>query len=101
MRHKSPLRFVFREEATMQAIGVLLKAAGGRMDKRKLITILYLADRESLAETGWPITGAQPIARSWGPSLLEVEYMIGLNSDDCEVEHDEGPPVRLEDTDPR
>lgn len=36
---------------------LFLEMAGGEMDYRKLMTLLYLADREALLRWGRPITG--------------------------------------------
>jgi uncharacterized phage-associated protein len=42
----------------------------------KLIKLLYLADRRSLVETGYPITGARMVSMDHGPVLSEVLDLI-------------------------
>ena len=52
------MSWVFSPKKAAQATAVILKAApGGRMDYRKLMALLYIADRESIGETDRPITG--------------------------------------------
>lgn len=46
-----------------QAAGVILsETLGHRMSKTKLVTLMYLAERESLKETGNMITGDRMVA---------------------------------------
>src|ERR1700730_721904 len=45
----------FRSRKAAQVSAVFLARAGGRMDKLKLIKLLYLTERESLAKRGRPI----------------------------------------------
>jgi len=42
------------------------------MNYTKVIKLLYLADRESLAETGEPMTGDEPVVMDNGPVLSRV-----------------------------
>lgn len=58
---KKRLRFVYNEEKAAQAAAFLLREAGGSMDYRELLNLLYLADRQSLIETGAPITGDEMV----------------------------------------
>lgn len=52
------MSWAFSSKTALQAVAVLLKAApGGRMDYRKLMALLYIAERESIKETGSPIIG--------------------------------------------
>lgn len=54
----STMSWVFSAKKAAQATGIILKASpDGRMDYRKVMILLYLADRESIQETGRPITG--------------------------------------------
>lgn len=56
-----PQRFDIRK--SIAAVAFLLKKAPNRtMNYNKLLMMLYMADRESLKETGTTITGDQPIA---------------------------------------
>ncbi len=61
----------------IQAIGVLLRSDGvKRMNYMRLLKLLYMADRESLSETGRPITGGPVTAMERGPVLEEVYDLI-------------------------
>jgi hypothetical protein len=46
----------FNERKATQAAARFLKLAGGKMDYRKLMLLLYLADRKALLTRGRPIT---------------------------------------------
>ncbi len=46
----------FDEVRATQAAAVLLKLAGGQMNYTKLIKLLYLADKQTLARVGKPLT---------------------------------------------
>ena len=46
----------FKEDATLEAIGLLLDLAGGRMRIRLLLQLLYMSDRKAWEEWGRPIT---------------------------------------------
>ncbi len=51
------MNFPLKVLKTIQAIGVLLRSDGvKRMNYMRLLKLLYMADRESLCETGRPIT---------------------------------------------
>lgn len=53
-----------------QASAVLLKTEQDRrMSRLRLLKLLYIADRESLAERARPITGDRPVAMDHGPVL--------------------------------
>jgi len=57
----------------IQAAGVLLRETPSRrMTKLRLLKLLYIADRESLKNTGRPITGDRVVAMSYGPVLSEL-----------------------------
>lgn len=50
--------WVFSARKAAQATAVILKAAPDhRMDYRKLMALLYIAERESIKETDTPIVG--------------------------------------------
>jgi len=66
------MQFVFDEPKTAQAAAFLISLRGGRMPYMKLITRLYLADRQSLIESGYPITGDVMYATDHGPVLSRV-----------------------------
>src|SRR5436190_21060219 len=70
---------VFRVDVpkTVQAICLLLKAMKtDRLEYISILKILYIADRESLAERGAPITGDVPVAMKNGPVLSAVYALI-------------------------
>jgi uncharacterized phage-associated protein len=61
----------------VQAIGVLFREDNvKRMSYMRLLKLLYIADREALAETGRPITGGQVVAMANGPVLAEIYDLI-------------------------
>ncbi|MGE3856753.1 MAG: Panacea domain-containing protein [Dehalococcoidia bacterium] len=66
------MKFVFNERKTAQAAALLLREAGGSMPYIKLMKLLYLADRQSLIETGYPITGDRLLSMDRGPVLSRV-----------------------------
>jgi len=59
--------FSYSTEKTIQAAAVLLrKYKNWRMPYMRLLKLLYIADRESLRETGRPIAGSTPVAMKYG-----------------------------------
>lgn len=77
--------FVFRFDfdKTCQAVAYLLKLSGGRMNYTKLIKLLYIADRESLRENGFPITGDTPVAMKNGPVQSLTYDLIKGDAEDA------------------
>lgn len=58
----------FDAEKTVEALGVLLRSHRACIaSKLRLLKLLYVADRESLAETGYPIIGSKTVAMDHGP----------------------------------
>ena len=70
------MTFRFHFERTLQASACLLRLDGKRMDYLRLLKLLYIADREWLAETGEPITGDRPCAMKLGPVPSNVYNLI-------------------------
>lgn len=70
------LSFQFHFEKTLQLAGYLLNLAGGRMNYMRLLKLLYIADREYLAEEGEMITGDRVFAMPKGPVLSSVYNLI-------------------------
>ncbi len=66
------LRFQFSCTKAAQAAAVLLKRAGGSMDKYIFIKMLYIADRESMGRWGEPITGDSAVSMEHGPVLSTI-----------------------------
>ncbi len=71
------MSFVFSPERAAQAASFFVKRSPGNMLTRgKLIKLLYLADRESLSQRGFPITGDDSYAMHDGPVLTQVYDLI-------------------------
>ena len=70
------LDFQFRFDKALQAAGLFLRLNGGRLKSLKLLKLLYLADRESLAVEGDTITGDRVRAMPKGPVLSTVYNLI-------------------------
>jgi uncharacterized phage-associated protein len=71
------MRFRFDLKKALQAAAVLLEyEKTRRMSYLRLLKLLYVADRECLAEFGRPITGDQPVALKRGPVLSRVLALI-------------------------
>jgi uncharacterized phage-associated protein len=68
-----------------EAAAVLLKFDNGKMEYLRLLKLLYIADRESIAETGCPISLSRAVAMDYGPLSSEVYDLIkGERSDESE-----------------
>src|ERR1700693_4333664 len=66
----------------VQAIAVLLRATHRqRLEYLSILKLLYIADRESLADTGKPITGDAPVAMKNGPVLSGIYDLITFSND--------------------
>ncbi len=63
------MQFKFDPQKTLQAVGVVLHSHGKQMGTMRLLKILYIADRELLAQTGRTLTGDRPLAMKYGPVL--------------------------------
>ncbi len=70
------MNFRFDFKKTLQASGVLLGLDGRRMGRVRLLKLLYIADRELLAETGRTITGDHAVAMKLGPVLSRTYDLI-------------------------
>ena len=68
------LRFQF--EKSLQAAGCLLELHGDHMEYVRLLKLLYIADREMMAEAGAPITGDRAVAMDHGPVLSHVYDLV-------------------------
>jgi len=71
-----PIEFIFDEKKAVAAAGVLLVHSGGRMNYLRLIKLLYIADRRSLANRGRPIVGGRYVSMPLGPVLSEVLNLV-------------------------
>jgi uncharacterized phage-associated protein len=72
------MRFVFDSRKTAQAACWLVNRAGGTLNYMVLIKLLYLSDRQSLVETGMPITGDRMVAMPHGPVLSRTLDQINM-----------------------
>jgi uncharacterized phage-associated protein len=77
VREGSPFRF--NQQKAIQAVAFLLKQRHefARTDNyMRLLKLLYFADRESIRETGSPITGDRFVAMEHGPILSKIYDLI-------------------------
>lgn len=71
------VEFHFHFDRSLQATAYLLsKAEGAEMPYVHLLKMLYVADREYLAEYGYMITGDKVVAMEHGPVLSNVLNLI-------------------------
>jgi len=69
--------FHFGTRKIIEAAAVMLRLSPcQRMNYMRLLKLLYIADRESLRETGRPIIGTKPVAMERGPLHSEVYELI-------------------------
>ena len=68
--------FRFSTQKTIQAVGVLLRQARGRMEYLRLLKLLYIADREHLRDFQRPIVGTRLVAMKNGPLHSEVYDLV-------------------------
>ena len=66
------MKFVFDVRKAAQAAAMLLELNRGPMPYIKLIKLLYLADRRSLIESGYTITGDSMVSMDHGPVLSRL-----------------------------
>lgn len=75
--------FKFNQRKSIQAVAFLLKQKHTRTDNyMRLLKLLYIADRESLEETGRPITGDRFVAMKKGPTLSHLLDLVKQRSYD-------------------
>jgi len=70
------MQFPFNVQKTVQASGMLLNLAGGKMDSTFFLNILYVAEREYLLEEGNMITGDSFVAMANGVVLGRIYNLI-------------------------
>lgn len=66
----------FDPHKAIQAAGVLLRFERNRMSYIRLLKLLYIADRESIRETGFPLLGSKSVAMDNGPLHSDVYNLI-------------------------
>jgi uncharacterized phage-associated protein len=71
------MKLNFNLPRTLQAAAELLKSSPGqRMNYMRLLKLLYIAERELLAEHSHPITGDEAVAMERGPVLSQTYGLI-------------------------
>ncbi len=73
------MHFRFKFERALQASACLLRFDRKKMSYLRLLKLLYIADREWLAETGESITGDRVYAMKQGPVLSTLYDLIKGN----------------------
>lgn len=69
--------FRFNLEKSLQAVVAMLHTeTSQRMNYMRLLKVLYICDKESLAEIGRPITGDKVVAMERGPVLNHLYDLI-------------------------
>jgi uncharacterized phage-associated protein len=66
------IRFAYDQQKAGELAAHFLQLAGGSIPLLKLLKLMYLADRTSLIETGFPITGDTIVAMDNGPVLSKT-----------------------------
>lgn len=66
------ITFAFNSLKSLQATKVLLRNHHGRMDRIRLLKLLYIADREMLVQSGMTLTGSRAVAMKYGPVLEDL-----------------------------
>jgi len=61
------ISFPYREDKAADAAALLLELSGGSADLLRIVKLLYLADRHSLATRGRPVTGDRYVSMDLGP----------------------------------
>ena len=74
-----PITFHFDLDKALEAMAYIVRCLN-RVEKVKLMKLLYIADRESFLKNGYPITGDILCAMPWGPVPSE-----SLNAVDGEL----------------
>ena len=80
------MRFHYNKKKAAQAAAHLVHLHNGELDVMALLKLLYLADRKSLIESGYPITGDEMVSMPHGPVLSRIYDSIKWGK------HDEGNP---------
>jgi uncharacterized phage-associated protein len=70
------MEFEFDSLKTTQAAAILLSLTDGVMDRMRLLKLLYIVDRELLAERGRTLTGDNAIAMNYGPVLSHTYNLV-------------------------
>lgn len=80
------MQLCFNElNAVGMALFFILKNDGEKIEHLKLMKLLYLAERTSLAENGTLISYDTPVAMEKGPVLENVKLIIGMKSHSASI----------------
>ena len=82
------MQVTFYLEKAIQATGLLLRLAGGRASKMRVLKLLYIAERESLKASGRPICGGRLVAMDYGPLNSQILSAIQGDAQDLYSEWD-------------
>ena len=66
----------FDERKATQAAAQFIAMAGGKINYMLLMKLLYLMDRQTIAQWGRPVTGDEYFSMKYGPVLSEVLDLI-------------------------
>ncbi|MCC6699190.1 MAG: SocA family protein [Candidatus Hydrogenedentes bacterium] len=84
------MSFQFDTNKAIQVAAFMIRLGQtDRMNVMKLLKLLYIADRESLQEVGFPITGDEPWAMKHGPVLTRIYDLCKTNASEWPVEQDD------------
>jgi uncharacterized phage-associated protein len=75
------MRLILNKLKAAQAAAHLVKLHNGPLDTIVLLKLLYLADRKSLIESGYPITGDGMVSMPRGPVLSTIYDWIQYGFD--------------------
>jgi uncharacterized phage-associated protein len=75
------IHFQFDERKATEAAALLIEREGGRINYMKLLKLMYLAERRSLAQRNRPICGDVYVSMSRGPVLSKVYNLIKGETD--------------------
>jgi hypothetical protein len=75
-----PIRFNFDERKAAAAAAYLLSLEGSRMNYMRLLKLLYLAERQSLATLNRPIIGDTPYSMDRGLIERDSRYVVRLKT---------------------
>jgi uncharacterized phage-associated protein len=99
-KRRGRLAFAYDSVKADELAAHLLQLGGGSLPMLKLVNLMYIADRTSLIETGFPITGDSIAALDKGP-ILSTTY-DRLKPPDLSLRFMESTPgvVRLKESPP-
>jgi len=91
-----PVSFPYNAQKAAQVILWLLHKHGGRMDRLKLVKLVFLADREHLLKFGRPIVGGEYWNMPLGPLSSELLDHVKGGLNDVPMPFDVASPCHIE-----